>query len=47
MRKMLSSFFNAGFTQENVIEVIGGISAKIVFNYLNIIAQTKVDEIIE
>ncbi len=45
--KTLSAFIKAGFTQENVIEVIGGISAKTISNYVNIIAKTKVDEIME
>ncbi|PKH51353.1 carboxymuconolactone decarboxylase [Tenacibaculum sp. Bg11-29] len=45
--KILSAFFDTGFTQENVIEIIGGISAKTISNYVNVIAKTEVDEIME
>lgn len=46
-KKTLDDFFEAGFTQENIIEIIGGISAKTISNYVNIIAETEVDEIMK
>ncbi|CAM3867322.1 MULTISPECIES: carboxymuconolactone decarboxylase family protein [Flavobacterium] len=45
--KTLSNFFEIGFTQENCIEIIGGIAAKTISNYVNIVAKTEVDEIME
>ncbi|WP_225037395.1 carboxymuconolactone decarboxylase family protein [Winogradskyella sp. SM1960] len=45
--KTLSNFFKIGFTQENIIEIIGGISAKTISNYVNVVAKTEVDEIME
>lgn len=43
----LKEFFDAGYTQENVIEIIGGISAKLISNYTNVIARTELDEIMK
>lgn len=43
----LKELFEAGYTQENVIEIIGGIAAKMISNYTNIIAGTELDEIMK
>lgn len=42
--KEVTDFLNAGFTQQNVIEIIGGIGSKTMANFTNIIAQTPLDE---
>lgn len=42
--KELEDFLNAGFTQQNVIEIIGGIGSKTIANFANIIAKTPVDD---
>tara|TARA_R110001592_G_scaffold61588_5_gene187695 strand:+ start:177 stop:749 length:573 start_codon:yes stop_codon:yes gene_type:complete len=42
--KQLEGFYSAGFNQQNVLEVILGLSQKIMSNYTNHIAQTPVDD---
>ncbi|WP_340675297.1 carboxymuconolactone decarboxylase family protein [Paraperlucidibaca sp.] len=42
--KQLEGFYSAGFTQQNVLEVILGLSQKVMSNYTNHIAQTPVDD---
>jgi alkylhydroperoxidase family enzyme len=43
----LKHFIEAGYTQQNVIEIIGGISAKLIANYTNIIAKTPLDDVMQ
>lgn len=43
----LKAFFDAGYTQQNVVEVIGGLSAKLVSNYINILAKTELDDVMK
>ncbi len=40
----LEAFYAAGYTQQNVLEVILGLSQKVMSNYTNHIAQTPVDQ---
>ena len=40
----LQAFFDAGYTQKNVLEVILGLSQKVMSNYTNHFADTPVDE---
>lgn len=40
----IADFLNAGFTQQNVIEIIGGIGSKTIANFTNIVAKTPLDE---
>ncbi|MBB5185819.1 MULTISPECIES: carboxymuconolactone decarboxylase family protein [Zhongshania] len=42
--KQVQDFYSAGFTQQNVLEVILGLSQKIMSNYTNHLAQTPVDK---
>ena len=42
--KQMHDFYAAGYTQKNVLEVILGLSQKIMSNYTNHIAQTPIDE---
>lgn len=42
--KQLQDFYAAGYTQQNVLEVILGLSQKVMSNYTNHIAQTPIDE---
>ena len=42
--KQLEGFYSAGFNQQNVLEVILGLSQKVMSNYTNHIAQTPVDD---
>jgi alkylhydroperoxidase family enzyme len=42
--KQLQDFYAAGYTQQNVLEVILGMGQKVMSNYTNHIAQTPVDE---
>ncbi|MBW1296218.1 carboxymuconolactone decarboxylase family protein [Aquimarina litoralis] len=39
----INAFLSAGFTQENVLEVITIVSLKVMTNYINYVAQTPVD----
>lgn len=40
----LAEFMDAGYTQQQVLEVILGVSQKIMSNYINHIAETPVDD---
>ncbi|MFT3995259.1 MAG: hypothetical protein QM660_13180 [Dysgonomonas sp.] len=40
----LNAFFKAGYTEQNLIDVIGGIATKTIANYANIVAKTPLDE---
>ncbi|KAI2694376.1 carboxymuconolactone decarboxylase family protein [Pseudomonas sp. TNT3] len=40
----MQDFYAAGYTQQNVLEIILGLSQKVMSNYTNHIAQTPVDE---
>ena len=42
--QQLQDFYAAGYTQQNVLDVILGLSQKIMSNYTNHIANTPVDE---
>ncbi|MGV8842801.1 MAG: carboxymuconolactone decarboxylase family protein [Pseudomonas sp.] len=42
--KQVQDFYAVGYTQKNVLEVILGLSQKVMSNYTNHIAQTPVDE---
>ena len=39
----LENFYNAGYTQKNVLDIILGLSHKTISNYTNHIANTPVD----
>lgn len=39
----IDAFLSAGYTQENVLEVITIVSLKVMTNYINYVAQTEVD----
>jgi len=43
----VEAFLDAGFTKENVLEVITIVSLKVMTNYINFIANTKVDSAFE
>ena len=43
-REELQAFHDAGYSQRQVLEVILGISQKVMSNYINNIAETPVDE---
>lgn len=43
----IEAFLAAGYTQENVLEIITIVSLKVMTNYINYIAQTKVDAAFE
>lgn len=40
----IETFIDAGYTQQNILEIIGGLSAKLISNYTNIIAKTELDD---
>lgn len=40
----VSAFLNAGYTQQNILEIIVGTSLKVMSNYTNHIADTEVDD---
>jgi alkylhydroperoxidase family enzyme len=40
----LTDFLNVGFTQQNAIEIIGGIGSKTIANFTNILAKTPLDD---
>ena len=42
--KAVQAFLNAGFTQRQILEVILGVSQKVMSNYTNHIAKTPVDK---
>ena len=41
--KESEAFFNAGFTEQQLLEIILGISQKVISNYTNRIAETPID----
>jgi alkylhydroperoxidase family enzyme len=43
----IDAFFAAGYTQQNVLEVILGLSQKVMSNYTNHIAQTPVEDVFQ
>jgi alkylhydroperoxidase family enzyme len=42
-QEQIDIFLAAGYTNQNIIEIIGGIATKTISNYLNIIAKTPID----
>jgi len=42
--KELAEFYEVGYTQRNVLDIILGLSQKVISNYTNHIAKTEVDE---
>jgi alkylhydroperoxidase family enzyme len=40
-------FLESGYTNQNIIEIIGGIATKTIANYTNIIAKTEIDPIMQ
>ena len=42
-----SAFFEAGYEQRNLLEIVLGISQKVMSNYVNHLAQTPVDQAFE
>lgn len=45
--EQMDTFFAAGYSQQQVIEVILGLSQKVISNYVNHVAKTPVDPIFE
>ncbi|TYK65715.1 carboxymuconolactone decarboxylase family protein [Colwellia echini] len=43
----LNAFFAAGYTQQQVLEIILGLSQKVISNYVNHVAKTPVDPMFE
>lgn len=43
----LQDFFAAGYTQQHVLDVILGLSQKVISNYVNHVAETPIDPIFE
>jgi alkylhydroperoxidase family enzyme len=43
-KEELQAFYDAGYSQRQVLEVILGVSQKVMSNYINNIAETPVDE---
>ncbi|PKA97320.1 AhpD family alkylhydroperoxidase [Flavobacteriaceae bacterium MAR_2009_75] len=43
-REQINTFYNAGFTQRQLLEIILGLSQKVISNYTNHIAETPVDK---
>lgn len=43
----MTTFFDAGYTQQQVLEIILGLSQKIISNYVNHVANTPVDPMFE
>lgn len=43
----LAAFFAAGYGQQQVLEVILGLSQKVISNYVNHVAHTPVDKVFE
>ncbi|MCL1051479.1 carboxymuconolactone decarboxylase family protein [Shewanella abyssi] len=43
----LAAFYTAGYGQQQVLEIILGLSQKVISNYVNHIAQTPVDKMFE
>jgi alkylhydroperoxidase family enzyme len=42
--KQVQDFYAAGYTRQNVLEVILGLSQKVMSNYINHVAHTPIDE---
>ena len=42
-QEQMMAFFNAGYGQKKVLEVILGLSQKVISNYVNHVADTPVD----
>ena len=40
----LTAFYNAGYNQQNVLEIILGVSQKVISNYTNHIVKTPIDK---
>ncbi len=43
----LQAFFAAGYAQQQVLEIILGLSQKVISNYVNHVAKTPVDPMFE
>ena len=43
----MTAFFEAGYGQQQVLEVILGLSQKVISNYVNRVAETPVDKVFE
>jgi alkylhydroperoxidase family enzyme len=43
----MKAFFDAGYTQQQVLEIILGLSQKVISNYVNHVAKTPVDPMFE
>ncbi|GHE77623.1 carboxymuconolactone decarboxylase family protein [Thalassotalea profundi] len=43
----MQAFFDAGYSQQQVLEIILGLSQKVISNYVNHVADTPVDSIFE
>jgi alkylhydroperoxidase family enzyme len=43
----IKDFIDAGYTNQNIIEIIGGIATKTIANYTNIIAENELDEVMQ
>jgi alkylhydroperoxidase family enzyme len=43
----IQKFLGEGYTNQNIIEIIGGIATKTISNYINIIAKTELDPIMQ
>lgn len=43
----LRGFLDAGYTQQNIVEIIGGLSVKLISNYTNILAKTELDDVMK
>jgi alkylhydroperoxidase family enzyme len=41
----IQKFLESGYTNQNIIEIIGGIATKTISNYTNILAKTPLDDI--
>ncbi|MDO6445936.1 carboxymuconolactone decarboxylase family protein [Colwellia sp. 1_MG-2023] len=46
-KEQLADFFAAGYAQKQVLEVILGLSQKVISNYVNHVAETSVDPLFE
>ncbi len=40
----IQAFLNAGYTRQNILEIVLGISQKVMSNYINHLAQTPIDD---
>jgi len=43
----LEAFYAAGYAQKQVLEIILGLSQKVISNYVNHVAKTPVDEMFQ